>query len=269
MNCQAIQNKVLALPDPRRLPDELREHVEACAGCRAWWQQAAKLERLLERLPAPPAPADKKTAMIDDLTAAGPVIRTVPRLAEPAGLPGGDFLRRNSRYVAALAAAVLVVLGGWLLLKPNGQKGEVAAAPRHPLLEKLVQRDVALARATTSAQRLEILGGLADDLSGETRSLARVASPEDLDALARWFDGIVRKGIVDRAGSVAGLNTLTPAEKAELFTRLADKLAEAGREAEKVAGESPPHSQPALKKMADTAKDGQAKLRELARNAGA
>src|SRR5262249_11987548 len=119
------------------------------------------------------------------------------------------------------------------------------------------------------AKRLEILGGLADDLSGETRSLARVASPEDLDALARWFDGIVKKGIVDRAGSIAGLHALTPAEKIELFTRLADKLGEASREAEKVAGESPPHSQPALKRMAETAREGQAKLRELARNVGA
>ena len=36
MNCQAIQNRILALPDPRHIPEPLREHVLACAVCLAW-----------------------------------------------------------------------------------------------------------------------------------------------------------------------------------------------------------------------------------------
>ena len=70
MTCQDVQNKILILPDPRRVPEPLREHLDGCPACLAWWKQAAWLERLLEQLPAPPPPADKKSALIDELTSA-------------------------------------------------------------------------------------------------------------------------------------------------------------------------------------------------------
>ena len=53
--------------------------------------------------------------------------------------------------------------------------------------------------------------------------------------------------------------------QAVLFDQLASKLSEAGAEAEKLSHEAPPASQPALKKIADSARDGQKKLRDIAR----
>src|SRR4051812_45158201 len=121
MTCQSAQNRILMLPDPRQVPDALRAHLDGCPACLAWWQRAARLERLLEQLPAPPAPADKKAVLIDELTAAGPVIKSVPagdRGTVPS--PGTAFLKRVGTYAAALAAAVLVVVGGWRLIPKAG-----------------------------------------------------------------------------------------------------------------------------------------------------
>src|SRR6478735_3879252 len=83
MNCQTVQNKILALADPRLVPDPLRSHVAGCAACQAWAQQAARLEGLLEQLPAPSAPADKKTALVDHLMRGEPIITRPLALPAP------------------------------------------------------------------------------------------------------------------------------------------------------------------------------------------
>lgn len=258
MNCTSVRNRILSLTDPRRLPEALRTHVEACPACVAWWKTAAKLERYLELLPAPPAPADKKFALIDELTADGQVIKSVPRVADrgPSRIKG--------KHVAVLAASLLVAVGGWWVVTRPSTGPQTAAAPKHPLLDKMVQRSKTLARAETPAKRLEVLGEMADDLHSETRGLARVAGPEELDDLARLFAKVVNGGLVRQAGQMAP-HAMTAAEKAALLGQLADKLSEAGAEAEKVAREAPPASQPALKRIADTARDGQKKLRDIAR----
>jgi hypothetical protein len=270
MNCESVQNKVLALPDPRQVSPALREHLDGCPACKAWWQQAARLERLLERLPAPPPPADKKAALIEELTAAGPVIRTVPSVPRPAGPSRlvGLLKTRAAKYAGALAAAVLLAVGGWQLIKPTGTATVEVAAPRHPLLEKAVQRNVALARPqNTPAQRLEILGELADDLSAESRSLARVGTPEDLNQLAEWFTLVVNEGIERQARSLPpGMN---PTERRDLLNRLTAKLAGAGRQVDQVAGESPEQAKEPLKKIVDAAQDGQKRLQKILAETGA
>lgn len=265
MNCQTLQHKVLALPDPRQLPEPLREHLAGCAGCAAWWKQAAHLEHLLERLPAPPPPADKKTALIDELTEAGPVITSIPKAQ--ASKP--FISRRVLTSAGGLAAAVLVGVGIWMIAK-LGPKPETAQtpAPRHPLLDKVMQRNLALMKANPGEHhienRLDTLGGLAEDLAGETRGLARAATPDELNELAGLYKLVVNDGIVKQAQSVQP-NNLSPDQKKALFTRHATKLAETGAEAEKMMNEVPPESKPALKRIADTARDGQHKLDTLAR----
>ncbi|HUR55370.1 MAG TPA: hypothetical protein VMZ71_14650 [Gemmataceae bacterium] len=258
MNCQSVQNKILSLTDPRRLPEVLRAHVDECPACVAWYANAVRLERYLEILPAPPAPADKKFALIDELTADGPVIKSVPKIdRRPSPIKG--------RHVAALAASLLIAVGGWWVFTGgSGPPPVTAAHPKHPLLDKMVQRNKLLARADTPGKRLVVLGDMADDLNAETKSLARVASPEELNDLAHWFGKVVNKGIVQQAGQMAP-HAMTAAEKVALFNQLAGKLSEAGAEVEKVSREAPTASQPALKKIADTARDGQMKLRAMAR----
>ena len=46
MNCQAVQNKIIDLPDPRQLPPALLAHVVGCAACQTWARQAARLNVL-------------------------------------------------------------------------------------------------------------------------------------------------------------------------------------------------------------------------------
>src|SRR5690349_17844702 len=120
MNCQTFQNRILALPDPRQLPENLQAHLEACPACVGWWKQAARLERLLAQLPAPPAPGDKKEALLDELTAAGPVIKSIPAIHRS----GRSIFVRvwshpSARIAAGLAAAILIVVSGWMMTRPG------------------------------------------------------------------------------------------------------------------------------------------------------
>ena len=57
--------------------------------------------------------------------------------------------------------------------------------------------------------------------------------------------------------------------KGGLVDGVGEKLDDAAKEATKMAAEAPPESQPARKKIAESAADGHKKLRELARREGA
>ena len=266
MTCQSVQARILALPDPRQLPDAFRAHVDGCPDCAAYWKQAARLETLVAALPVPPAPAGKKTAFLEELAAEGlvfPKVTAPPRRAW--GLP-----RPPAKALAGLAAAVLVAVGVWSAAK-NGKQPAVHVkqpAPRHPLLEKVVQRDLALAKAKTPNDRLDALAGLAEDLAAESRGLALVAGADEMRELADWFRTVVSDGVVEQAGRVPP-HALTPDQRRTLLDRLTARLAEAGKAAEQAAKDSPPHAQPALRSIADTARDGQTKLRALAAREGA
>jgi hypothetical protein len=260
MTCQVVQNKILALADPRLIPDPLREHVETCAACKAWAQQVARLEGLLELLSAPPAPADRKSALVAHLTHGQPIITRPPaRPATPRELPAIEFLRRNATLIGGLAAAVLFALGIWALIPRSGPKPELAAVPDDPFLRKMVQRDLALAKADNPAKRLQVLGAMADDLSAQARSLARVASPEELRDLAGWYDKVVKDAIVKQAEKIHGA-TVTPAEakaRADMLNVLTKQLGDTAEETDKLLGSVPPDAKPALQKIAEAARTGQ------------
>jgi hypothetical protein len=262
MNCQTVQNKILALPDPRLIPDPLRDHVAGCAACQAWARQAARLEALVEQLPAPAAPAGKKVALVGDLTRPGPAVARP--LAEPAR--SGDsvlhFLRRNAALVGGLAAAVLVALGGWLYWTRSPKPDMAQPTPEDPFLKKMVERDVALAKADTPAKRLQVLGGMADDLSAQARGLSRVASADELRDLARWYDKVVKDALVKQAEKLPPL-AMPEAERQAQFKALADKLGDTAADADKMMGDVPPDAKPALQKIADSAREGQKKLMAL------
>jgi len=270
MTCPSVRNRILALPDPRQVPDALRAHLTACPDCLAWWGHAARVEGFLARLPVPPAPADKKADLLADLTT-GPVIARVPVVARRPGRGRlvGALASPGWKYAGGLAAAVLVAVGGWALLRPGKTPEVVRAAPaKYPLLDHVVQSDLALARESSPARRLELLGGLADTLSAETRTLARVADPDELKELSEWFRKVVDDGIVRQAERLPP-HAVTQEARRALFEQLAARLARTGDEADRAAGESPPHARPALRTIADTARDGRAKLRAVLAREGA
>lgn len=265
MKCEAVQNQILMLPDPRELPPALRDHVQACAECQAWAQHAARLETVLEHLPAPPAPEQKKESMLGDLMQAEPVIHTMPAPAKAPsyGLLAARFLRRNASYVGGLAAAVLVVIGIYAMW-PSKQKDEIAKQPeKHPFLEKIVAHNVALSQAKTPAERLQVLNGVADTISANTRDVARIAPPAKLDEMATLYQKTVEQGMVKQLDHLPV--NMDPAEKAKLLDTYATKLNADATAAETLALAVPPGSQPVLKKMADSARKGENALREKAR----
>ena len=272
MNCQVVQNKILAEPDPRLLPERLRLHVASCEACRAWAAQAARLEALVEQLPAPSAPADKKSALVGKLTRGEPIItRPATRPAAPRTPRESrvsaivDFVRDNALVIGGLAAAVLVAWGVWALFPRNGPRPEMAI-PDDPFLTRIVERDVALAKATTPEERLKVLSAMADDLSSQARSLARVASPEELRDLAKWYGKVVNDGIVKQAENLP-TRIQAPAEeqaRSAAFAALMSQLGNTAAETDKLLGSVPPESKPALLKILETARDGQKKV-QLAR----
>jgi hypothetical protein len=270
MNCQVVQNKILAEPDPRLLPERLRLHVAGCEACRAWARQAARLEALVEKLPAPAAPSAKKAALVGKLERGEPIITrpvTTPAAARtPRESRFTEFLRNNALIIGSLAAAILVALGAWALFPRNGPKPEMVVIPDDPFLNKIVERDVALAKATTPEERLKVLSGMADDLSAQARGLARVASPEELRDLAKWYGKVVNDGIVKQADNLPTRIQAPAEEQARnaALTALTSQLGITAAETDKLLGSVPPESKPALQKIADTAREGQKRI-EIAR----
>jgi hypothetical protein len=266
MNCQVVQNKILAEPDPRHLPERLRLHVAGCEACRAWAQQAACLEALIEKLPAPAAPSAKKAALVGKLERGEPIITrpvTTPAAARvPRESRITEFLRNNALVIGSLAAAILVALGAWALFPRNGPRHEMAAIPDDPFLRKMVERDLALSRAETPTERLAALSGMADDLSAQARGLARVASPEELRDLARWYDKVVKEGIVQQVKNLPA-RTRTPAEeqaRLKALGALNRQLGDTAVETDKLLASVPPEAKPALQKIVESAREGQKKI---------
>jgi hypothetical protein len=261
MNCQAIQNQILALPDPRELTPALREHVLGCAGCQTWARKAARLEALLKQLPVPAAPREKKETLIGELMQAEPVIQPMatPAMRPGLGLVAVRFLRRNAAYVGGLAAAVLVAVGLYALWPTRTSTPEMVQTQKYPLLERIVARDVELARADTPSKRLEVLSGMADDLATDTRGMARLASGDELKQMAGWYEKVVKDGMVPQAKNLP--LHMPEAEKKKFLDALAAKLETDATEAEKLAREAPQDAQPALKRMAETAREGGKSLR--------
>jgi hypothetical protein len=264
MNCQAVQNQILHLPDPRELSAALREHVRGCAACQAWARQAARLEGILEHLPVPPAPGEKKEAMIGDLMSADPVI--LP-MATPATRPGFGLvavrlLRRNLTYVGGLAAAVMVAVAAVALWPKSTTQPKPEVVWKDPFAEKLVARDVALARADNPAKRIDALNGMADDIATEARGMARLASGAELRQMAGWYEKVVKDGLVRQAET---LPVMGAPEKAKLLEPIAARLDADAAEAERLSREAPQDAQPALKRMADAAREGGKSLRDAAR----
>lgn len=256
MNCQAVQNQILDLSDPRELTPALREHVLACAGCREWARRAARLEALVAQLPAPAAPGDKKKRMLAELERGAP-------LATPAARRGAatEFLRRNLSYVGGLAAAVLVAVGGYALWPSKPPEVAAAKPPqKHPLLDKIVAGNTAMARADSARRRLEVLSGMADDIATDTKGMARIANGAELRQMAGWYDDVVKEGIVRQADKLP--IDMPAAEKARLLNELADKLATDAVAADALAKEVPQDAQPALQRMATTAHTAEQSLRK-------
>jgi hypothetical protein len=235
----------------------LRQHIGDCSDCRAWVEQAAELEAALSQLPAP-AQGQAKAQLLARLSQ-----------SPPAQVSSTDGHRRNWRWRSVgasvgLAAAVMLGVLIYQLGRPSSSsRPTVAEAAAYPLLQRVVEHDIALARATHPVQRIQILSELAETLAQETGALARIASAEELRDLARWYTKVVERGLIPQAEQWIAHR---PAERErQQVLEAARRLEMSATSTEQLLTTVPPHAEPILRHLVQAARDGEQKLKRLSR----
>jgi hypothetical protein len=245
MNCKLFRQHLLAAPDPDRVPEALEAHLADCARCREWQSRLVLIERSVPLVPvANPRPFAKA--------------ELIRRFENAARASGYRPRREASRYRwVALAASVLVLAAGvWLIGSRKGPSPFAAKPAQDALLAQLLERNVKLAQVKEAPERVAALGELADDLSGASRNMARVASGEDMNELAGLYAKVVQR-IVPQA------KNLKPEERKVTVAQLSDRLRSAGEAAERLAGEVPTPSVAPLQSIAKAAREADRELRLL------
>lgn len=261
MNCNSCQRLLLLQADFEPVPAEVAAHLAQCRACRRWQDQLVRIEKVIPTLPVPPS--QRKEAFQTE------VLRGVE--AEPVAVP----MRRrwNSwqwRAAVSVAAGIVVLAGAFLVNslmrtsvdpQPVADQSPPPKKPRPRLLEttltaKLLNKNLDLSEETDPEKRLATLSSLASAIQDEGRSVSDVAEAKDLDKLAELYGKIVDQGIVARAKAL-------PQERRRSLDRVRDKLAEAGKEAEKLARDTAPEKAEPWLKMAAISRRGQDQLSAL------
>lgn len=261
MKCEAVQNRLLDLPDRAAVPAELGGHLDGCELCRRFAERAAVLDAELAALPAPSSEL-AKVAFVESLLAAGPVIRNVPAVAAGPSLVA-RLRHLPARPLAATAAAVLVGVGTWAVWPAGKQAVVTKDPPRHELLQKVVKTNTELAALAAPKDRVAKLAGLAGDIRSETRALSKAAGYDELLSLTRMYETVVTKGVLPQAEQMTKFNT-PPADRQAALKAARAELAQTVAEVTDLVPSASPRVQPLLRRIAKAAQDGEARLVTLA-----
>jgi len=274
MNCDTCRQSLLERAEFEPVPGDAEAHLAACSECRRWRAQLALVETSVPRLPIPPSGKKQQfqEAMLQGLEASDMAFPPAP---PPATLPlrAGMSLRNWVMVAAggAVAAGILIMIGLLLnnartRLDDNRPEQDLVEKNPHPDKEKsklpdtlagrLLAKNFDLARALTAEARLESLASLALLLHDEGRSLAPVAGPKELNAIADLYGKVVEGGIVPRARDL-------PVDRRRALGPIRNRLAEAGKEAEKLARAAPPEQAEPWLRIAAVARAGQQQLNAL------
>ena len=268
MKCESFQNRLLALPSPAAPTPELVAHLTTCGGCRAFAERAGNLDALIAALPVPASEAAKR-AFVESLATLGPVIHTKPSIlsADPHSgtfRPFRAIARRVEwKFVAGLAAAVLVAVTAWTMWPGGRQPIAEKDGPRQELLAKQNKHLTALASADSADARLRVWADWTTDLRAATTDVYKAAAPDDFAALERMFDKAVHNGVLKHAGLLAA--NLPAAERVAVLRDAQAKMAFTRAQLERIGKDAPPAYKPNLKRMADAALEAQTKLADLAK----
>jgi hypothetical protein len=268
MNCDTIQNRILALAVATEPTADVREHVAGCPACQAMLAKAVRLDRVLANLPAPTAELAKQT-LIEQVLAEGPVIRTKP--VAPSSVGSGTFKRVGKwltpKLLGGLAAGVLVAIGGvWFLTrpKPTPTEPELAAKPKHELLARSVKHHVDLSKSATAPERLNIFTEWSAEVSAEAKDVYKAASREELSKFAALYESTVAGGVIEQAKKLE-----ENPERAKHLQTTMNLLTTTAAETSSLAAEAPPDAQAAFKRMATAADKARTELRLLLAKRGA
>lgn len=262
MKCKHAQQRLLTNAEPARALGSLAAHLSDCLSCQELQRHLLFLESSSKMLPIPPSQNRDRFVQrfltgpvcVDEEP---PTIRFERRVVDKE-----RGMRKIALAFALSAALVLIAACVWAWQHENpGLKNLVKRPPTDPLVASLLERDTRLAGARTPRERIESLADLAEDLHKGTRTLARDASPADLNALAERYREVVLKGIVAQAKS------LPMSERTLVLEPIASRLTRTSSEADALASEVTPESAHALRMIAAAARDGDLTLRELLRTA--
>jgi hypothetical protein len=262
MTCDTIQNRLLAHADPGRVSAEIRAHLEQCLHCQAFAQAAVRLERLLPQIPVPPASETAKAQLLQQILGDAPII--VPSAAVRAEPTRWErrLVESGWKLTAGLAAAVTFTAVIWWSSGEN-RPVELAGVPyqRHQLLQKEVAHVAALANANTPPERLAIWADVVTDLRTEAAEVYLVASESEIQSLGKMFNRAVHDGIIRQADRFP--EHVPPVERQAVLSEVVKKLQAAEADADSLAKVAPPQTQPVLRQMAATAREGLARVEAL------
>lgn len=280
MNCEAVQRHLLGSERPGRLSPEASAHLAACAACREWHQLLAQMEAAVPLLPVPRADA-ARSALVRRIRAGEGAGRPKPAAnGRPARRPSiamvlGSWImdphasprrRVGAGLVAGVAAALLLFVTGWLVWSGGNRPPQVAhatpkAPPGDPLLNELVYYNVKPHEAATPGERVKAMADAAGELveHAERRARVRNADAEELVALARLYDRVVRERVVTPAEG------LSAQERRQFLHPIAGRLHDAESQWQRLSQQTdlPVSVKEALERCALAAREGSARLKTL------
>jgi len=262
MNCSQCQRQLLE----ENSGPEVEAHLAECMACRQWHKMLMQVESHVPLLPVPESL--RKTQLQEELIhGAATTPETIPLHVPTA--PARPFIRISWRELAVVggglaAAGVLIACGiflGNMLSPPRNSNPPVVQGnnkeKEKTLAGKLIELDMQLAQSDNTRERVETLAKLAENLQGESRSLAQVAGPKELQTLAKLYSKVVEEGLVQRA------RKLPAADRREVLDPILSQLMIAKKDAEEMAQKAPAESAVPFQVIAAAARNSDLQLRKL------
>ena len=253
MNCSQCRLQLLE----ENLAPEVEAHLAGCPACGQWHKLLLKIEGHVPLLPVPPAthPWQLPEELPGPLPLPDPVSPPVIRIPWRKLAVGGGGLA-----AAGILIACGIFLGNMLSPAPKNQNGPQVLKKGQAdktLAGKLLDLDMKLAQSESPRERVEHLAKLAQNLEGESRSLAQVAGSKDLHSLAKLYSKVVEEGLVQRA------RKLPAKERRQVLDPILSQLMVAKKEAEEMVRKTPPESAAPFQVIAAAAGNGDQQLRKL------
>jgi hypothetical protein len=252
MNLWLLATDLLASP-----PREVRSHLDSCHRCHQQHHRLLHLHETVHDLPVPPPSSDARARLLRSLqNAPGP---------RPAHWPRFHWYALT---FAGAAALLLVILGAAVINGVHQRTDDTAdqkepenkraAAEQHDVLGSALDRHLQLAKGPPSAEKFQVLMGLANDLHAESLRLAKAPASADLAAVVRLYQRVVREGrLAERADALA------LADKQRLLVPLLPELRQNETAAAQLAENAPADVARSLRALTATTRDLRGKLGNL------
>jgi hypothetical protein len=260
MKCEAVRHHLLASAKPARPPAAVGHHLAQCSDCRKWQQQLVRIERLVPELPVPRSKA--KAELVRDVLHADAFGRGARVEVQ------WQRRERALRKVAitfAMAAGLLFFALIWYAWQRQRDSlvADTISPPKaaYGLNDVLVKIGYGGPLPAEPTRRMQWLADAAKHIQNVARDRAEHGNVDEVSAIARDFETVVRDGILEHAVHV-------PAEeRGDLLARIADQMARAESEANRLANEHPQARKPLID-MAVVAHNSHLRLVQMAADTG-